>query len=93
MAEIRSEVSWFSGLMEKELKENDHKGGWQNESMEHMLVRLQEERDELVYAIDKFLIDKKDPREIFSEAADVANFAMMIADIARLQSQEVQANA
>ncbi len=42
------------------------------------MMRLHQEIDELVISL---FTKKRNPEQIFKEAADVANFAMMIADI------------
>lgn len=75
--DIRQELAWFSGIMEMTLKENDHKGGWGAEqcTMDYLTGRLQEEVNELVSSLES---GRKE--EIIRECADVANFAMMIAD-------------
>jgi len=129
---IRSEVMVFAQAMEKELRENDHKGGWRNCNPQWLLSRL---CDEMVELLDCFEVeptstpDRIGPREAFliaqdhlraaagvlrkhvgtintrgavralsqeqalhtrsanegllSEAADVANFAMMIVDVCK----------
>lgn len=78
-------VQWFAGEMEHKLAKNRHKGdreGWINDHPKRLLERLNQETEELAQAI--FLGDYD---QIIAEAADVGNFAMMIADIARtLQS-------
>jgi len=68
---IRKEVMWFARRMELKLRENDHKDHWTGCDFEYLFRRLMEESTELHAA---FLDDQID------EAADVANFAMMIAD-------------
>lgn len=60
--------------MEHKLKLNDHKGGWENKSKERLFALLRQEVDELEAALK----DEPDLSIMF-EAADVANFAMMIA--------------
>jgi hypothetical protein len=80
----RSEVRWFAKEMESTLKKNDHKGGWQKETMEYLFNRLKEEVDELEPALyDKY-------RKCIREAADVANFAMMIADNNRAMMEDLR---
>jgi NTP pyrophosphatase (non-canonical NTP hydrolase) len=85
---LRPEVQWFAQAMEKELRENDHKGGWSATSFTELIQRLHEESGELARAVDEFLralVEQRmqDGTHVLAEAADVANFAMMIADIAR----------
>jgi len=72
---MRTEVSWFAGEMEKRLKANDNKGGWQSCSIWWLYKRLLEETGELA----EVLSGARDGNST-KEAADVANFAMMIAD-------------
>ena len=73
----RPVVAWFSGVMEERLRANDHKGGWSHCSQRFLLARIFEEIFELEAAIENGAI----PADIESEAADVANFAMMLADV------------
>jgi len=56
--------------MEKKLRENDYKKHWSNCDHQYLLNRLKEEVTEL----------EKPMWDVIEEAADVANFAMMIAD-------------
>lgn len=72
---LRPEVFRFALEMETKLFLNDHKGGWHRESALWLLERLYEEASELRHSIDSGCCE-----EIRSEAADVANFAMMIAE-------------
>lgn len=74
---LRDEVKWFAEKMETELLENDNKGGWRDCWIEDMLARIPEEYKELLEAVAS-----KDAHRVISEAADVANFALMVADIA-----------
>lgn len=71
----RAEVEWFAVMMEKQLAANDHKPGWHRDSLESLLERAKEELSEL----DDAITSGEDPEVIIREAADVANFAMMIA--------------
>jgi NTP pyrophosphatase (non-canonical NTP hydrolase) len=67
-------LAWFANEMERQLEENDYKRGWKHCTPQQLLKRLKQETQELKKAIEKgqpFVIE---------EAADVANFAMMIAD-------------
>lgn len=76
---MRNEVRWFARGMERELQKNDHKGGWEYCKPSWLLRRLRAETNELERAVK----GKKDWETVLSEAADIANFAMMIADNAR----------
>lgn len=75
---IRDEVAQFAALMERKLKANDHKDHWSDSGMSYLLKRLREELVEL----ERILLAQSVPttEEVAGEAADVANFAMMIAD-------------
>ncbi|MCG8400087.1 MAG: hypothetical protein MJA84_00655 [Firmicutes bacterium] len=81
-AVIREEVRWFTRLMEERLQANDHKGGWENCSLEWLVIKLTEEVGEVAALICKHDLCRE---KIIKEAADVANMAMMIADQARLR--------
>lgn len=78
----------FAKRMEAKLAKNRHKGdrdGWIKYNPRDLLARLDEETTELDAAL--FAVARKDNivarerEQIINEAADVANFAMMIADI------------
>lgn len=73
IAGLRPPVMWFANEMERQLQENDYKAGWSSLSAKWMLNRLKQEVRELERAIIA-------GKEVVEEAADVANFAMMIAD-------------
>lgn len=75
---LRPVVKWFAEMMELNLKSNDHKGGWLSDSSKALLKRLKEETKELGDVIKNYTSFS----QIIEEAADVANFAMMIADLA-----------
>lgn len=81
--ELRPEVAAFAQLMERELRANDHKGGWAREHPGPLMDRLWEEARELSFYFGPG--SRGDyatwAAQIGSEAADVANFAMMIADV------------
>ena len=72
---LRPEVLAFARLMEVKLRQNDHRPGWKNESLEWLFGRLMDETEEL-----RTSILRDSMRPITPEAVDVANFAMMIAD-------------
>lgn len=74
--ELRREVAAFAGEMEARLRANEHKGGWQDCASNELLVMLLKEVSELAEA----LYWRASSNEVRREAADVANFAMMIAD-------------
>ena len=76
---IRKEVMCFAREMEKKLRENDHKSHWSGREQEYLFTRLMEEAGELHAAYLDTIVE---------EAADVANFAMMIADNSRRPSKK-----
>lgn len=73
--ELRQEVRDFAEAMEMALQENAWKGHWRHCTGTYLFNRLRGEVNELARA--------KDAAERLKEAADVANFAMMIADNAK----------
>lgn len=83
---LRPEVRWFAEQMEAALKRNDHKGGWKECGAIYLLSRLRQETNEL----EGVVYFNKSEKEIISEAADVANFAMMIANNSLSHIQEVK---
>jgi NTP pyrophosphatase (non-canonical NTP hydrolase) len=76
LVSLRPEVALFALEMERKLQENDHKGGWSRCTKQYLSMRLTQEREELRRAVER-----GDPNDIRREAADVANFAMMLADV------------
>lgn len=75
----RPEVRAFADLMEAQLRKNDHKPGWKNDRPHSLLKRLYDEAAELGHAMP--YDDDFEAEVVGLEAADVANFAMMIADV------------
>ena len=69
-------VNLFSKRMLSRLDSNSGKGHWSECEDSYLIRRLLEEVGELVESI----IDKEHTSLIVREAADVANFAMMLAD-------------
>jgi len=68
----------FRLAMLEKLQANEDKGGWEDCDLDDLKTRLVGEVSELFHAI------RHEPREnIIYEAADVANYAMMIAWIAK----------
>lgn len=62
--------------MKEKLSENNHKKGWESCSDNYLFRRLDEEFTELKIKI----ASNAKTKEVIRECADVANFAMMIAD-------------
>jgi NTP pyrophosphatase (non-canonical NTP hydrolase) len=76
---LRPEVLAFAKLMEEKLRKHDldrGRQGWKDDDPRHLLKCLEKEHDELQ---DALVGGKND--SIAGECADVANFAMMIADV------------
>lgn len=82
----------FQRIMWDKLHANRHKGSWSVHSTSYLLRRAKEEVMELEKALADFSVlaltlrDKNSPElrlaaeQVTKEAADVANFVMMIAD-------------
>lgn len=85
----RKEVVNYATAMESELRENDYKGSWKDCDIYYLRKKLEEEVGELLEAAGTYLNCKnqvknaheQQRKHILSEAADVGNIAMMIADI------------
>ena len=79
---MRKSVKWFTEGMEEVLKENDHKGGWDQEELIYLFTRLKEEVKELKKRLpEDWQWDSiKNPTAVIKECHDIANFAHMIAD-------------
>lgn len=75
--DITPRLKLFFEAMLYKLARNTHKGRWEDMDLESSMKRLGEELNELVESIGT-----GNNVEILMEAADVANFAMIIADIA-----------
>ena len=79
MIQPRKSVEVFAVEMERRLRRNDYKGGWLDEHLDYLIERLEEEVEELKRASRRYG-SKRNDRSVIMEAADVANFAMMLAD-------------
>jgi len=73
---IRPCVISFANAMELKLKQNDHKGGWSSDTVDQLISKIMLELSELVSTIE----NGKSSHDVLLECADVANFAMMIAE-------------
>jgi NTP pyrophosphatase (non-canonical NTP hydrolase) len=76
---LSNEVLWFAAEMEKKLNRNRWKGHWEAASDEYLMKRA---REELVEVQDE--LNRSNPGmfhpKVVEEAADVANFMLMLAD-------------
>jgi NTP pyrophosphatase (non-canonical NTP hydrolase) len=78
-------LAWFFEAMVQKLDHNAHKRDWRfSRDVNYFHIRIHQELEELKRAIDR----GASPEEVTREAADVANFAMMIADVYRMAHQE-----
>lgn len=77
--EVQDVVERFKHIMLAKLAKNRHKGdaeNWRKDKVQDLMDRLWEE----VYELELALMDGSPPEEVEKEAADVANFCLMIAD-------------
>ena len=91
----RESVLWFAQEMENTLKANSAKGDWAKFSIGELLVGLISEMDELegaIYAAED-APETDQTVKVYREAIDVANYAMMIADVARKMNAETGTSA
>ena len=70
-------VNQFALLMKKKLYDKRHKGHWRNQDRSWLFAQLIKEVGELA----ERLSEDATWIEIAEEAADVANFSMMVADV------------
>ena len=86
---IRNELRSFMVVMEAALKENDWKGGWENESLTYLYKKFEEEVDEVRKLANLNFLDlcKKEYKgkeltafkaQFEKELIDVANVCMML---------------
>lgn len=78
---LREEVQWFAERMEGRLAKFDQtcgEDGWKNDDYDFFLGRIDETKHDLAIAIKQ-----GDGNLAIKEATDLANFAMMVADIVR----------
>lgn len=73
----------FMADMFRKLRANKHKAHWSTVTEAFLIVRLAEEFAELAD-----VLGKGTPQQIIDECADVANFAMMIADNERTKANK-----
>ena len=81
----KEDLDWFVGEMVKKLDENNHKGSWKDEPIDSLFLNLLNEVDELSIEVKQPDCYKNNQiyENIIKECADVANFAMMIAERAK----------
>ncbi|KFC64011.1 hypothetical protein FG93_05521 [Bosea sp. LC85] len=86
LKDCRPEVLSFALLMERELRANDHKSGWKGDCPDTLAERVEEEAEELRRASIDWMghvahSERPLSEAVAEEAADVANMAMMVADV------------
>ncbi len=75
----RPTVQWFARHMESRLRVNDKNRGWDDDGVTYLLEQIRNEWWELCDVIDGDLgVDV-----IIGECGDVANYALMLADVVR----------
>lgn len=80
-------VAAFGALMIEKLEANDHKPTWTEEDVGDLVSAMHNEACELEEAVDVLLnaecgmVPDETRRAVALEAADVANFALMIVDV------------
>ena len=87
----RPAVEWFAAQMEARLQENDDKSGWLGShfTIRDAIRRVRQELRELEWEISynnprsPYYHANRPRALIFHEAADAANFLLMVADRAR----------
>ena len=94
MSDFGIELARFTLAMAERLEANRHKEHWNPLSFPWLLHRLRQETGELERALEEaamgsgLLLLPSRAGAVIHEAADVANFAMMIADLARTSEEK-----
>lgn len=70
--ELRPEIGLFAEMMERQLRENDHKDGWENTSFDYLFHELHKNLHGLKVCVSH--------SEFRRRCANIANFAMMLSD-------------
>lgn len=77
---VKIKVSLFANVMIQKFKTHERKGGWKDmntkEDLQKLLQCLKDEVNELEVALDK-----EPDQNVIKEAADVANYALIISDL------------
>lgn len=76
--DVRPEVRAFAAIMERKLRKHDDWPGWKDCDRWWLLDALREH----VRKLDGLLFGQDEPARVAEAAADCANYAMMIADVA-----------
>ncbi len=78
IVDARWQVRAFAEEMEQILRENDHKGGWQDCDVKYLQARLIEEVGEYFALVAKGSMARG--KSFQKELIDIANFCMMLWD-------------
>lgn len=84
MIECRAGVRAFAKIMEEKLKKHDRKKGrkgWKGMDPDRLLNMASLELKKLIVAVRLESKGEVTPGQVAREAADIANFCMMIADV------------
>lgn len=76
IVEVCKTLAWWQRRMEAKIQKNKHKGYWRQAEMGYLMRRLHQEVLELSEALGA-------DGDVIDECVDVANFAMMLADVWR----------
>jgi hypothetical protein len=83
--ELRPEVAAFAQLMEQKLQENEYKAGWRHLDGQDLIWKLRDrfyELEDCVWVTPPENLTPAEVKHLISrDAADVANYAMMVADV------------
>lgn len=77
---LRKEVARFAYAMEEQLRANEHKGGWENSTHQSLMNELSRNYTKLHRCCSH--------EEYRRRCANIANYAMMLADIDRIVEKE-----
>lgn len=77
---LSPEVKEFAEAMEQKLRDNDSKGGWKKCTSEYLWLRVINELGKLADVLSHGNTDAQ-KKKYLAEAANVANFLMMLCDI------------
>ncbi|MFD3261884.1 hypothetical protein ACE3MQ_25110 [Paenibacillus lentus] len=95
LEEQRPEVRWFADRMEAKLKENDYKRGWDHDRYSFFLKKIESRLHDLSSAVANVMcwnerddLTSREVDRLIDSAANLANYAMMIANKARKELGE-----
>jgi hypothetical protein len=89
----RKELTAFARAMEKVLRQNDWKHGWENDSVKALVDRIWDEIREMEVAMSNYQKNCALPEDAQKELVDIANFCMMAWDrIEILKAKTAEAN-